>query len=82
MTEWNFNIKEAPRGKYETQTHERKGKVVTKDVFIPDKIIAAGKCGVVTISHWMPEQGMWHMFGEKESPIAWQLWPLHPRKTP
>ncbi len=78
MTDWNFNMKEAPRGKYETKTQKIKGKTITREVFVPDKIIAAGKCGVVTRSHWLPDHKMWNMFGENELPIAWQPWPEHP----
>ena len=78
MSEWNFNMDEAPKGHYETQETVLKGKTVTREVHIPEKFIAAGKCGVVTISRWLPKQNMWNMFGEKETPIAWQPWPEHP----
>lgn len=78
---WNFNIDEAPRGKYETKTvTDKNGKKSEKNTFLPDNIIAAGKCGVVTVSCWLDPQQRWNMFGENETPIAWQDWPKHPEK--
>ena len=76
---WNFNIDEAPKGKYETKTAvDKNGKEKTKTTFLHDKIIAAGKCGVVTVSYWNDPQQRWNMFGTKEAPMAWKPWPTHP----
>lgn len=82
--EWNYDMKEAPRGHYETREHAGKdGKIISRDVFVPEKIIACDKSGqTVTVSHWIPptdkSPGRWCMFATTETPLAWMPWPKHP----
>ena len=75
---WNFNIDEAPRGQTRAVT-----RVVGKnevETLVHDfvRIIAAGNGGVVTTSHWLPDEGRWSMFTKEVPPLAWQPWPTHP----
>lgn len=74
MTEWNFNIAEAPRG--HTETRIAKGKPY--EVFVGDRIIAAGTGDTVTVSQWLPKFNRWEMFTVDVPPIAWMPWPEHP----
>ncbi|KFB10364.1 hypothetical protein [Nitratireductor basaltis] len=75
---WNFDLSAAPKGKPIQREVKRKGEVVLVDDFQHQKIIAAGRCGVVTVSRWLPEEGRWEMFTKEHPPIAWQPWPEHP----
>ncbi|TIO15601.1 MAG: hypothetical protein E5X86_19715 [Mesorhizobium sp.] len=78
MTAWNFDISQAPRGKMvETITETTKG--TRKSIrFVPDKLIVATKCGKVTVSEFIPDEGRWLMLGKGEQPDAWMPWPTHP----
>jgi hypothetical protein len=78
MIGWNFNMAEAPRG--ETRVEARKiGKNDAHiERHIPAQIIAAGQCGVVTLSYWLPKQDRWSMFSKDAPPIAWMPFPSHP----
>lgn len=42
-------------------------------------IIAASICGIVTKSYWVLEGERWNAFTKDSPPIAWQLWPDHPK---
>ena len=78
MSGWNFDISQAPRGSFR-QVERTIGKnTVTVDEHVPAKIIAAGNEGVVTTSHWLPDQERWVMFSKSTPPLAWMLWPDHP----
>ena len=85
MSDWNFNISEAPRGHYETDEREVKGKVQTYQRFVPDKIIATDGT-IVTVSYWIPPNekraGRWAMFATGQEPVAFQLWPDAPEVLP
>lgn len=77
---WNFNMDEAPRGE-EREVTRVVGKHKTISVtleHIPVQIIAAGSCGVVTLSRWLPVEERWNMFTKASPPVAWQPWPAHP----
>ena len=79
MTGWNFDMSAAPRGHYETRTHERDGKTVSREVFVSVPIILAARDGgIVTTSRWLPDAGRWNMFASGEEPLAWMEWPKHP----
>lgn len=81
MSEWNFDITRAPRGKYVVRDRKLgKGRGDTRE-FVPDRVILATKCGVVTASHYLPEQKRWEMLAKGEQPIAWQPWPRHPSEA-
>lgn len=72
MAEWNHDIAKAPRGNYRLVAGP-KGKGDRK-VFEPERIIVASRCGVVTVSYWLPEQKRWSMFTAEAGPIAWMQW--------
>ena len=75
---WNFDISAAPRGKIVQRTVKVKDKDVTSDVFRPDRLILATKCGKVTTSQYIPDQKRWEFLATGEEPVAWQVWPSHP----
>ena len=77
---WNFNMDEAPRGE-EREVRRTVGNRKEESVWtehIPVQIIAAGSCGVVTLSRWLPVEERWNMFTKASPPVAWQPWPTHP----
>ena len=77
---WNYNMDEAPKGRYEKREKVgRNGEVVKFDVFIPDTIIVASKCEKVIVSRYL-ETGRWNFFTKGVPPIAWQPYPTHPYK--
>lgn len=75
---WNFDIASAPRGRTVEQRRTVKDREIVSEVFQPDYVILASKCGVVTRSHYIPKENRWEAFATGEQPIAWQLWPEHP----
>lgn len=78
MTEWNFDISKAPRGRYVIQNRKfGKGQADTR-VFEPDRVILATKCGQVIPSRYLPEAKRWEGLATGERPVAWQVWPEHP----
>ena len=82
MTQWNFNLDEAPKGHYKTVTKVvgKNHVEVTSEVHVPETILAAGNEGVVTFSYWLPKQERWNMFTKKTPPIAWMPMPKHPEE--
>lgn len=77
---WNFNMDEAPRGA-EREVRRMVGNPPVERVWtehVPVQIIAAGSCGVVTLSRWLPLEERWNMFTKTTPPVAWQPWPTHP----
>lgn len=81
MTDWNFNMAEAPRGQTETRSWTKEdGTEAQRSVFIPERIIAAAgdEKQTVTVSNWLPDQNRWNMFAKEHPPIAWMAWPEHP----
>ena len=79
MTDWNFNMDEAPRGRTNIVTRQIGKNVVVSEEFISDQIIAAGNDRVVTLSRWLPKEGRWSMFTKDTPPVAWKPWPKHPQ---
>lgn len=77
---WNFNIDDAPRGKYKTVSFVKEGKLISREVFQPENVITASKCGRVIVSQWLDEEKRWSMYGVNELPIAWQDYPRHPNE--
>jgi hypothetical protein len=83
MTDWNFDTRKAPRGKYVVKTvTPAKGAKYDTSTFVPDKVILATKCGKVTVSHYIPGEKRWMMLGKGEEPVAWQPYPEHPHSLP
>lgn len=78
MSGWNFDISSAPRGKTVPQTRQTAKGPVETQVFQPDRLILATKCGQVTPSRYLPAEDRWEALAKGEQPIAWQLWPEHP----
>lgn len=82
---WSFDLSAAPKGGEKvisgrvagTRDYERR-------VHVRERIIAAGNGGVVTVSHWIPDQGRWNMFTKAVPPMAWRPYvegeplPRHP----
>jgi hypothetical protein len=95
MSDWNFNISEAPRGKTVLVEQFRKTadgvKLANVETFIPDFIWAASNCGKVIKSYWVPannhHNGYFAGFPSEpkygSDPIAWQPFviPSHPTPT-
>lgn len=81
---WNFDLSQAPKGYVETVYRKNKDGTETGiEVYRHQRIIAASKCGIVTISKWLPvtergEGGRWECFTKESPPIAWHEWPTHP----
>lgn len=80
-TSWRTDIDAAPRGKMVTRTHNVNGGPKDVQVFVPDRIFLATKCGKVTISQFMPKEDRWEMLAAGEQPVAWMPWPEHPAKA-
>ena len=79
MSDWNYNMEEAPRS-VEYTVKKQVGKTV-KDVkkFEGRKIIATDG-DIVTVSWYLPKEDRWAMFATKQTPTAWQPWPDAPSK--
>lgn len=77
---WNFDMSQAPKGVTKTYTSTLKGQKVSREVHVPENIIAAGNDGVVTVSYWVEKQQRWNMFSKDTPPLAWQPFPEHPHK--
>lgn len=82
MSDWNFDMSQAPRGSWHTVTRKIGKNEVETEEHVPDLIIAAGNDGVVTLSRWLPREGRWNMFTAAVPPRAWQPWPSHPETSP
>jgi hypothetical protein len=78
MSKWNFNMDQAPRGNVRVERRTIGKNAVEVERHTPSPIIAAGACGVVTPSYWLPASGRWNMFTKDRPPIAWMPWPTHP----
>ena len=76
--QWNFDIAQAPRGCFKTYTNLVKGREISRDVHVPEYIIAAGNGGVVTVTHWNDKAQKWSMFTKDVPPLAWMPMPAHP----
>lgn len=78
MTEWNFNMEEAPKGGIQTVTRKtRKGDISLVE-FVSDPVLTASQCGKVIVSYWIPEAKRWNRYTKDVPPIAWQPFPTHP----
>lgn len=67
---WSFDMHAAPRGSYDVLPAGKDGNGARK-VFRKDMIIAAGRCGAVAVSYFIPEERRWSMFTAEHPPIAW-----------
>jgi hypothetical protein len=57
MSSWNYDITQAPKGRYEKVTRVIKGVEHVHERHVPEYIIAAGNEGVVNLSRWLPDEG-------------------------
>lgn len=79
MDKWNYNLEEAPKGKYEEVVSTRvDGKDHYKDVFVGEVVLTASKCGKVIPTHYIAPEQRWNMYAKGEEPLAWQPMPEHP----
>lgn len=76
---WSFDISIAPRGKHVVVTRKAGKTMADVRIFKPDRVILATKCGKVTLSHYLPDEGRWVMLAKGEEPVAWHPWPEHPK---
>jgi len=78
---WSKDVSKAPKGHMETR---KIGKNMA-EIFVPDRVILATKCGKVTLSYWHPEKddkpGRWNMLNQGEEPVAWFPWPEYPSES-
>lgn len=85
MDDWNFDIREAPKGEYVSTTRTVKGKEVTSRDYQSVKIIAATDCNKVIITWWLPQVGQdggrWNFFCKGQEPLAWMPYPKHPNAS-
>lgn len=88
VSNWNFDISEAPRGNMVKTEQmrlrsDRKVEYVTEE-FVPDWLWIATACGKVLKTHWKPKDkfGGDRFIGlnKGEQPVAWQHFvvPVHP----
>lgn len=71
MTDWNFNIAEAPRGREVTAG---KGTRI-----IPVPILAAYPDNkTVAKTRWLPDAERWEGMTKDQAPVAWKPWDTHP----
>lgn len=75
---WNHDISAAPRGKMVRTTVKTKDGLKQAEAYQREYIIAAGRCGAVTKSYWIPDQERWCMFTKDVPPGAWMPWPENP----
>ena len=66
---WNHDIAKAPRGKIRL-VPTGKGNA-TRKLAERAEIIAAGRCGTVTVSYWIDAEKRWNLFTVENAPIAW-----------
>lgn len=66
---WSFDMAKAPRGGFRIiSLPNGKG---TRRVFEAADIIVAGRCGTVTVAHWLDDEKRFNMFSADVPPIAW-----------
>ncbi len=79
MSEWRFDVENAPRGTYKTQKGPKGSE---REVHQPELVVVASEDGkTVTVSRWIPDEGRWNMLGKRERPLAWQPFPKHPNES-
>jgi hypothetical protein len=88
MPDWNFDISEAPRGTVQeieqTRVYSDKSVETVRELFVPNWLWLASKCGKVIKAHWIPEKGRdggrWLGFNKGEEAVAWMPFviPEHP----
>lgn len=77
---WEFDISAAPKGGFTEGMVLKgpKGKERLVQTYHAPVLIVATKCGKVTTTKWLHEEGRWQMLAAGEDFIAWQPWPTHP----
>jgi len=80
MSEWDFNISRAPRGRIvQEKIKHKNGKTMVVKRFVPDLVIlcADDEAKTVTVSQWLPKEKRWSMFATGQAPLAWMAFPKH-----
>lgn len=77
MTNWNFNMEEAPKGYFKDTEIKIKGEVKIVKKYIKENVIVAGEKNTVTVSNWIPSDERWNMFTKDCPPVAWIPFPKH-----
>lgn len=78
VSNWNTDITKAPHGRYEVRERRTAKGIAVHKPFKPEYIWAASKCGIVTLTRYLPvelphrKKPRWEMFGEGEIPVAWR----------
>jgi hypothetical protein len=82
MTDWNYNMDQAPKsvyGEIETGRYNKIGEAIMKPHLFINRIIAAAvEEDLVTISYWLPREYRWCMFAKGQVPLCWKPWPEYP----
>ena len=79
MSEWNFNMSEAPLSEYvETETKSKSGKKTTSRVLKKKTVMTASTCKKVIRTYWLPDENRWAGYTPDVGPIAWQPCLMHP----
>ena len=84
MSEWNFDISQAPKGRYvKSLLTDKNGKTSEIEKFVPDMVIlcAADEKMTVTRSFWKPNVERWEFFATGQQPLAWMPYPKHPNRN-
>ena len=82
MNNWNFDMSTALRGTTRIVARKIGDNIAEVSTHETQKVILAGKCGVVTSSYWIEAEQRWCMFSANEEPIAWMPWPDSPVEVP
>jgi hypothetical protein len=86
MTEWNYNIDEAPKSKTVVRRIEKKDGVEYRNVQIPVKIIGCidNPERWVAVTYWteptkQTPKGRWSGATQDQELLAWMPMPTHPK---
>ncbi|MDI6026748.1 hypothetical protein QBK99_11155 [Corticibacterium sp. UT-5YL-CI-8] len=87
MSELNFNMDEAPKGRLETLDSGRKdraGHPILVERYEHQRVIVADETGRRYLSKWLLDEkandgsGRWEMFSKDHPPVGWYPWPESP----
>lgn len=89
MSEWNYDMDAAPRGRYVMKIVSASKSKAKMQVHEPEVIIATDGT-MVTLSRWLPpittgpvgrrRGSRWTMFATWQTPLAWMPWPKAPNE--
>jgi hypothetical protein len=86
MTDWNYNIDEAPRGKTVVKFAKTKNGTASYEAFEKEKIIGCidNPEKWVAVTYWTPPtkhtpKGRWSGATQDQELLAWMPMPKHPK---